>query len=105
MWKLKLENLVCRSPQQVSQRLDRLISMIKEHIMNPKNASDGSTKPQNVVCVAHGHILSALALRWAQLPLEHGVRVVIHTASVAVLGYVLSIFPPPANKEMFHNEH
>ncbi|KAJ9197761.1 hypothetical protein DTO166G4_8349 [Paecilomyces variotii] len=46
-----------------------------------------SQKPKNIVCVAHGHILAALALRWAEQPLKNGMRMLIETAGVAVLGY------------------
>lgn len=45
-----------------------------------------SRKPKNIVCVAHGHILAALALRWAEQPLRNGMRLLNETAGVAVLG-------------------
>lgn len=42
--------------------------------------------PQDIVCIAHGHILSSLAMVWANIPLKDGVRLVFQTAGVAVLG-------------------
>jgi broad specificity phosphatase PhoE len=43
-------------------------------------------KPKNVVCIAHGHILASFALRWAEQPLRNGMRLLMETAGVAVLG-------------------
>ena len=74
-----------RSQAEVAVRLDHLIADIKNQLMHT-----GSTnKPSDVVCVAHSHILSALALRWVERPLEDGMRLLLDTAGVAVLRYVL----------------
>ena len=46
--------------------------------------------PGDIVCVAHGHILSALALRWAEQPLANGMRLLIETGGLGLLwqGYL-----------------
>lgn len=67
-----------RSPQQVSDRLDKLIGEMK-HLLD----SNGSS--HDIVCVAHGHVLSALALRWAEQPLKNGMRLLIETAGLGIL--------------------
>lgn len=77
-----------RSPQEVSNRLDSLISEIL-HQMDTLGPNAGGTtvpRPKNVVCVAHGHVLATFALRWAQQPLRNGMRMLMETAGVAVLG-------------------
>ena len=45
-------------------------------------------EPRDVVCIGHGHILAAMALRWVDEPLENGVRLLMEPAGVAVLGYL-----------------
>lgn len=77
----------CRIPQEVSDRLDRLVSEIKGAIISADKNSPNS--PKDVVCIAHGHILAALALRWAQQPLSNGMRLLNEPCGVAVLGFVL----------------
>lgn len=86
---------VYRSPQQVSDRLDSLVSEIKTILENTAASWPGgrvvphvAPEPRDVVCVGHGHTLAALAMRWAGLPLQHGVRLLIDPAGVAILGYV-----------------
>ena len=76
-----------RSPQDVAARLDKLIGEIRNFVgagSMTKDISDTSTGG-DVVCIAHGHILSALALRWAEQPLEHGMRLLFETGGVGVL--------------------
>ncbi|KAJ9302319.1 hypothetical protein DTO271G3_1185 [Paecilomyces variotii] len=79
------------SPEQVSNRLDNLVREMRIEIERNNKPTAANTppsqKPKNIVCVAHGHILAALALRWAEQPLKNGMRMLIETAGVAVLGY------------------
>jgi probable phosphoglycerate mutase len=84
---------VIRSPQDVSDRLDSLISEILSQMDMFRPNVGGTTvpRPKNVVCVAHGHVLAAFALRWAQQPLRNGMRMLMETGGVAVLGYVIVI--------------
>lgn len=86
----------CRSPAQVSERLDRLIAEIKTVIEKSSPSwpsgqivSRGAVQAQDIVCVGHGHVLAAFVLRWVGLPLEpNAVRLVLEPSGVAVLGYV-----------------
>lgn len=86
-----------RSPKQVSDRLDELIAEIKSVIEGNSASWPGgqidshrSQHAQDIVCVAHGHILAAMAIRWVGLPLDTGMmRLIFEPGGVAVLGYVL----------------
>ncbi|KAJ9363484.1 histidine phosphatase superfamily [Paecilomyces variotii] len=69
------------SPEAVSHRLDELIKDMKRFTKGPQ----GRERAPDIVCIAHGHILSALALRWAEQPLSHGMRFLIQTAGVGIL--------------------
>jgi len=62
------------TPTAVSQRCDRVVQRVR--------ASGG-----RVLAVGHGHALRALAVRWLDLPVETGSRLVLHTSTVSVLGY------------------
>lgn len=77
-----------RSPQQVSDRIDSLIREIIRDIDIRDPIPGGKTLPKakNFVCIAHGHILALLALRWARQPLRNGMRLLMETAGIAVLG-------------------
>lgn len=76
-----------RTPHQVSDRLDKLIEEMKHLLESQSKGPEGTAtgSPGNILCVAHGHILSALALRWAEQPLKDGMRLLIETAGVGVL--------------------
>lgn len=71
------------SPDQVSARVDRLIAKIR--------AAEG-----NVALFAHGHILRALAVRWAEFPIMAGCHFLLDTATLSVLSYYQGI---PAIKQ------
>ncbi|KAJ5380910.1 uncharacterized protein N7496_003338, partial [Penicillium cataractarum] len=83
------------SPQQVSDRLDELIAEIKSVIEGNSATWPGgqiishrSQHAQDIVCVAHGHILAAMAIRWVGLPLDTGMmRLIFEPGGVAVLGF------------------
>jgi probable phosphoglycerate mutase len=88
--------LSSRSPQQVTERLDQLIAEIKAVIEGNSASWPGGQitshrgqHAQDIVCVAHGHILAALAIRWVGLPLDTGMmRLIFEPGGVAVLGWV-----------------
>lgn len=90
------DDILVRSPQQVSDRLDELIAEIKSVIEGNSASWPGgqiishrSQHAQDIVCVAHGHILAAMAIRWVGLPLDTGMmRLIFEPGGVAVLGYV-----------------
>lgn len=56
-----------------------------KHLLVSQSKETEGTEAGNILCVAHGHILSALALRWAEQPLKNGMRLLIETAGVGVL--------------------
>ena len=62
------------TPQDVSDRADRLIARLRE--------VDGAT-----ALFSHGHFGCALAVRWIGLPLMHGRSFTLGPASLSVLGY------------------
>lgn len=83
-----------RTPEQVTSRLDQLVTEIRSTISKtvtewPSGQSVPQMTPQarDVVCVGDGHILAALALRWAEQPLENGMRLLVEPSSVTVLAY------------------
>lgn len=86
---------VGRSPHQVANRVDALISEIKEKVLNTAASWPGGSivahatgEARDIVCIGHGHVLSAMALRWAGQSLANGLRLLLEPSSVAVLGYV-----------------
>lgn len=62
------------TPQQVSDRADQVIARIR--------AMEGK-----IAVVSHGHFSRALAIRWVNLPIQHGHVLESSTASISVLGY------------------
>lgn len=85
------------SPKDVSDRLDKLICEIKEFFLRisyvqPNGQIIGPSiglarvAKQDIVCIAHDHILAALALRWTRQPLTTGhMRLIIQPGGVVVL--------------------
>jgi broad specificity phosphatase PhoE len=76
---------IFRSPEEVATRLDSLIADIKKAHSSAQQAEARGT---DIVCVAHGHILMALALRWSGVTLQDAPRMFFETGGVVVLGYV-----------------
>ena len=62
------------TPQQVSERADRLLQSLR--------ASQG-----NIALFTHGHFARALAVRWIDLHIATGGRFGLRTASIGILGY------------------
>lgn len=63
------------SPQQVSDRVDRLIERVR--------ASDC----ERVLIFAHGHVLRCVGARWVGEPVVVGEHLFLDTATLSVLGY------------------
>ncbi|OJJ45385.1 hypothetical protein ASPZODRAFT_17603 [Penicilliopsis zonata CBS 506.65] len=91
------------SPSDVTARLDKLIDEIKAHIDDTvvkwptgQRGTHRRDQPRDVVCVAHGHVLASLALRWAGQPLENGMRLIVQPGGVVVLGYEHENLDEPA---------
>jgi broad specificity phosphatase PhoE len=60
--------------EQVSQRLDRVVARVE-------------SVPGDVLLVAHGHCLRALAARWLRLPVADGRLLKLDTGTVSALGH------------------
>lgn len=65
------------TPADVRARVDRVI----------RRAEPVLASGQDVLAVAHGHVLRALAAAWIGLPPDGGARLVLSTAGLAELGY------------------
>lgn len=84
-----------RSPQDVTDRLDRLIDDIRDKWHRPAigSSADGSRPGSgegDVLIVAHGHILRAFAMRWARKTLQDGPTFLLEAGGVGILR---SVFP------------
>ncbi|KAH6668190.1 histidine phosphatase superfamily [Halenospora varia] len=76
------------SPEDVTERLDRLIRLIREKYHAPnigKHHKDAP--PGDVLLVAHGHILRAFAMRWAGKSLQDGPTFLLEAGGVGTLSY------------------
>lgn len=93
-------NSFTRSPQEVTERLDRLIKDIRDKWHKPVIGQPKSPDTiGDVLIVAHGHILRALAMRWAGKTLQDGPAFLLEAGGVGTLRFVLpvpllSLLPP-----------
>lgn len=82
---------VCRSPADVTERLDRLIGDIQTRFhrkaMGGLREGAGNTKeePADVLLVAHGHILRAFAMRWVGKALPDNPAFLLEAGGVGTL--------------------
>ncbi|KAH0422433.1 phosphoglycerate mutase family protein [Colletotrichum camelliae] len=83
------------SPQDVTERLDRLIKDIRDRWHRPVI---GNTEAQkgDVLIVAHGHILRAFAMRWAGKTLQDGPAFLLEAGGVGTLSYEHHSIDEPA---------
>lgn len=65
-------------PEQVGARADRVIARAL--------ATDG-----DVALFAHGHVLRTLAARWIELPPQDGMRFLLETGTLCVLGFYRNV--------------
>ncbi|KAI7183770.1 phosphoglycerate mutase-like protein [Hortaea werneckii] len=77
------------SPQQITARLDELISDIRERfhahaIGKPKGTVN---EPFDVLIIAHGHILRALAGRWVGRNIADNPSLILEAGGVGTLSY------------------
>jgi broad specificity phosphatase PhoE len=79
--------LLHRSPDDITQRLDKLIHTIREKYHRPvlENSSKDPNATGDVLIVAHGHILRALALRWSGMALDDGPAFLLEAGGVGTL--------------------
>lgn len=83
-----------RSPEQVTKRIDRLISDIRTRFHAP--ALTNTSLPGDVLVVAHGHILRAFAMRWAGKTLADGPIFLLEAGGVGTLSYEHRSIEEPA---------
>lgn len=88
------------SPEDVTQRLDALIAEIRETYHKDKFGKDagwkGKSGPNDVLIVAHGHILRAFAARWAGKRLEDNPNLILEAGGVGTLSYEHHSIDEPA---------
>jgi probable phosphoglycerate mutase len=64
------------SVEEVSARADRAVQMALMHL-----------ETRDAIFVGHGHFSRAVIARWAELPLQDGIRFAMVAASIAVCGW------------------
>jgi len=82
------------SPEQITERLDRLIADIRKRWHDPAMQKK-SDKP-DVLIVAHGHILRAFAMRWIGREFASGVALLLEAGGVGTLSYEHHSIDEPA---------
>jgi broad specificity phosphatase PhoE len=70
-------------PNQVAERLDRLISKIKQ--IQSKAVKENRTS--EILIVAHGHILRCLVMRWVNREIAANPSFILEAGGVGVLSY------------------
>ena len=75
--------MLCRSAQEVTDRIDNLIAEIREIHRGNMHGE----KHCDVVLVAHGHLLRAFTKRWLGYPMEFPLSLMLDPGAVGVLRY------------------
>jgi broad specificity phosphatase PhoE len=83
------------SPEQVTERIDRLIADIREKYQAHIIGKDGKTAG-DVLIVAHGHILRAFAMRWVGKTLPDGPTFLLEAGGIGTLSYEHHSLDEPA---------
>lgn len=91
-----------RSPDEVTTRLDRLITHIRSY-QEPylTRSTTGGTVPTtcgtgDILVVGHGHILRAFAMRWVGKSLQEGPTFLMEAGGVGTLSYEHKSIHEPA---------
>lgn len=85
------------SPEQVTERIDALISDIRTKYHGPViGKSKKEAGPSDVLIVAHGHILRAFAMRWVGKTLMDGPTFLLEAGGVGTLSYEHKSLEEPA---------
>lgn len=82
------------SPEEVTERMDRLIADIRSTYQGPhmnKAAPPSHEGTGDVLVVGHGHILRAFAMRWVGKSLHDGPTFLMEAGGVGTLRYVTVI--------------
>lgn len=88
------------SPEQITKRLDSLIAEIRERFHEPvlaaRGKDQGEAPPSDVLVVAHGHILRALAGRWIGTDIGANPSLLLEAGGVGTLSYEHHSLDEPA---------
>ncbi|KAF2404252.1 phosphoglycerate mutase family protein [Trichodelitschia bisporula] len=85
------------SPEDVMQRLDRIIAEIRDKYHAPALACPPEEcPPADVLIVAHGHILRALAARWVGRNVADNPSLILEAGGVGTLSYEHHAVDEPA---------
>ncbi|KAB8294746.1 hypothetical protein EYC80_006708 [Monilinia laxa] len=85
------------SPEQVTERIDRLIADIRTKYHAPViGKAKREAPPGDVLIVAHGHILRAFAMRWVGKTLQDGPTFLLEAGGVGTLSYEHKNLEEPA---------
>jgi broad specificity phosphatase PhoE len=85
----------------VTQRLDKLIAELREKYHKGNFGKEAGWKgkkgePNDVLIVAHGHILRSFAARWVGKRLEENPSLILEAGGVGTLSYEHSRIEEPA---------
>ena len=75
---------LCRSPADITKRLNRLIADIRSRWHAPVIGTKENV-PKDVLIVAHGHILRAFAMLWVGKAIEDGPSMLLEAGGVGTL--------------------
>ncbi|KAJ9635457.1 Sedoheptulose 1,7-bisphosphatase [Coniosporium apollinis] len=85
------------SPQQIMERLDRIIKEIREKYHGPACGKKvGEAPPCDVLLVAHGHILRAFAARWIGEDISSNPALILEAGGVGTVSYEHHSIDEPA---------
>ncbi|ORY12319.1 phosphoglycerate mutase family protein-like protein [Clohesyomyces aquaticus] len=89
------------SPEDVTKRLDELIADIRTRFHEGRFGKEAGWKgkqgvPNDVLIVAHGHILRAFAARWVGKPLRDNPSLLLEAGGVGTLSYEHHCIEEPA---------
>ncbi|KAF2227218.1 histidine phosphatase superfamily [Elsinoe ampelina] len=86
------------SPQQITERLDRVIAEIREkfHAAAIGKKKAEYAEPYDVLIVAHGHILRAFAARWVGKDIADNPSLILEAGGVGTLSYEHHSIKEPA---------
>ncbi|KUI64140.1 Sedoheptulose 1,7-bisphosphatase [Cytospora mali] len=87
------------SPEDVTERMDRLIADIRSKYQGPhmnRTAPSSQEGTGDVLVVGHGHILRAFAMRWVGKSLQDGPTFLMEAGGVGTLSYEHHSIDEPA---------
>ncbi|KAF2636405.1 phosphoglycerate mutase family protein-like protein [Massarina eburnea CBS 473.64] len=84
------------SPTDITARLDSFIALLRSKHHSGKFGKSHASGPNDVLIVAHGHILRAFAARWIGKPLENNPSLILEAGGVGTLSYEHHSIDEPA---------